>query len=335
MSDNCDITIDTKKHYKSIELLRVVAALAVCGYHMPLPYFKFGYVGVDLFFSISGFVMMLSTEKSTDQFLTKRFIRIAPIYYLFTIFIFSTAFVFPCFGSESTKDLWLLLKSLAFVPFNERGRDYPIVANGWTLNYEAFFYLIFFISTLFTKHHRGIVTSAILCTLYVALQPVQSLPLAAYKSQLIWEFALGISCYFAAVKKNLTQSLFVLVLCGLSLAYAGELTGRLVTIGLPCAAFLLLCVNTIEHMKLPKITGFLGGLSYALYLAHPYVIKLVDKSIVGFAENALLAGTLSLTFSLCIAALIYKFIEAPMTRFLRYQFVDETVTHRPSTIHKG
>jgi exopolysaccharide production protein ExoZ len=76
------------KKYNSIELLRFIAATAVFFVH--IPFIGVGDFGVDIFFIISGFVMMLSTDKSesSNYFFIKRLIRIVPAYYLFTIAIF-------------------------------------------------------------------------------------------------------------------------------------------------------------------------------------------------------------------------------------------------------
>ena len=138
---------NTSKDY-SIELLRFLAATAVVFVHIPIV--KFGNIGVDIFFAISGFVMMLSTESSSKNFFLKRIIRVAPTYYIFTLGVFFSALIAPSVLNNTTADFSQLVQSFLFVPFDKNGvGHYPILFLGWTLNYEMYFYLLFALA-LFT-----------------------------------------------------------------------------------------------------------------------------------------------------------------------------------------
>ena len=80
-----------------ISILRIIGALGVALYHMG---FLNGYVkslqgGVSLFFTISGFLLMYTTQKKQKYFLVKRFIRIVPLYWIMTIATFVAMNVFP------------------------------------------------------------------------------------------------------------------------------------------------------------------------------------------------------------------------------------------------
>ena len=101
----------------SIEILRFIAVFAVVFYH--IPNIGFGSFGVDLFFVISGFVMLLSTEQNSDNFFLKRLTRILPTYFIFTIVIFFIAFNFPELVNNTTADFNHLIKSTFFLPFNK------------------------------------------------------------------------------------------------------------------------------------------------------------------------------------------------------------------------
>ena len=70
----------------SLEALRFLAALCVVLYHIPT--IGLGAFGVDVFFIISGYVMMLSTAKGSELFLLKRAIRIIPVYWIATLGVF-------------------------------------------------------------------------------------------------------------------------------------------------------------------------------------------------------------------------------------------------------
>ena len=70
----------------SIQILRFLAAFSVMMVHLPL--FGFGAWGVDIFFVISGFIMMYVTESNERNFLVKRIIRIVPLYWMLTMGVF-------------------------------------------------------------------------------------------------------------------------------------------------------------------------------------------------------------------------------------------------------
>lgn len=93
------------KRVDYIDLLRVLALVSVISFHyffngiskgtvnsVSLTPFadiaKYGYLGVELFFLISGFVILYSTNRSAGEFLKKRFLRLYPMYWLAITFIF-------------------------------------------------------------------------------------------------------------------------------------------------------------------------------------------------------------------------------------------------------
>ena len=94
-----------KNRIDYIDILRVLALGAVIGFHYffsgiskgtvtsisPTPFThiaKYGYLGVELFFLISGFVIFYSTNRSPKDFVIKRFLRLYPMYWMSLIFIF-------------------------------------------------------------------------------------------------------------------------------------------------------------------------------------------------------------------------------------------------------
>ncbi|OTA19619.1 acyltransferase [Xenorhabdus beddingii] len=133
-----------KQKYEIIEIMRFIAASAVVCVHIPT--IEIGHWGVDVFFIISGFVMMASTKNSGENFFIKRIIRVAPIYWLFTLGVFMIALIAPKLLNNTTPDFINLFKSILFIPFDKNGiGHFPILFVGWTLNYEMFFYFLFFI----------------------------------------------------------------------------------------------------------------------------------------------------------------------------------------------
>ena len=96
----------------SIQILRFLAAFSVMMVHLPL--FGFGAWGVDIFFVISGFIMMYVTESNERNFLVKRIIRIVPLYWMLTMGVFSIAIFFPNLLNNTSANLEHLIKSLFY-----------------------------------------------------------------------------------------------------------------------------------------------------------------------------------------------------------------------------
>lgn len=130
-------------HFDSIQALRGLAALFVVFQHVR--FLNFGAFGVDIFFCISGFMIMFTTEKSTKYFFRKRLVRILPLYYLMTLGTYLSLLLFPSMFQQTRHDFSYLVKSLLFIPFDiGSGAIQPLVRIGWTINCEMLFYLLFF-----------------------------------------------------------------------------------------------------------------------------------------------------------------------------------------------
>ena len=76
-----------------IQALRGIAAILVVLSH--IKFIGKGAFDVDIFFCISGFIMMHVTQSSTKDFIKKRLIRITPIYWSLTLLVFAIATVKP------------------------------------------------------------------------------------------------------------------------------------------------------------------------------------------------------------------------------------------------
>jgi exopolysaccharide production protein ExoZ len=109
--------------------------------------FDVGRAGVDVFFVISGVIMWRVTAErrvSPRSFLWRRVTRVAPLYWLATLLVFVIALRWPLFLPEVKTGWRHLLLSLAFVPhLDPVGLPFPTLPPGWTLNYEAIFYVVF------------------------------------------------------------------------------------------------------------------------------------------------------------------------------------------------
>jgi exopolysaccharide production protein ExoZ len=147
-------------HLRGIQYLRAVAALMVAYFHavdqIPAyrPYFEHSLLGnlnlasgVDIFFVISGFIMLISNRNSTPvSFAIRRVIRIVPLYWFLTLLLVVLALWQPAQFRTTVVSGGAVLKSLLFIPYlnpGHPGEVFPLLVPGWSLNLEMFFYLVF------------------------------------------------------------------------------------------------------------------------------------------------------------------------------------------------
>src|SRR5262245_45669982 len=145
-----------------IQMLRALAALAIVFYHAQYDAetlaARFGLAyqpsslmpwsaGVDVFFVISGFIMvhtsrkLFATAEGSRVFLGRRIARIIPIYWLLTTLYAALALLAPAVLNNDAPSLGEIVKSYLFIPFaRPNGQIHPVLLLGWTLNYEMFFY---------------------------------------------------------------------------------------------------------------------------------------------------------------------------------------------------
>ena len=151
-----------------------------------------GNTGVDIFFAISGLIMIVTTSRvhhdasSAWRFLLRRAIRIYPPYIIVTLVLFAPSLLHP----DVAGSLPGLVKSLALWPMAQL----PVLFVGWTLTYEMYFYLIFAISILVPVRHQSIVLGAwALVTIGVALTIADTNPvLSVVGGPLNLEFLFGV-----------------------------------------------------------------------------------------------------------------------------------------------
>jgi exopolysaccharide production protein ExoZ len=191
---------------------------------------RFGSFGVEVFFVVSGYVMMLTAarrELSPGRFLVERLLRIAPPYWLLTLVAFATMTLgFHAFSLQHA-GVDRLLASLLFLPWFEGGRTaMPIVFPGWTLNYEMMFYALF---ALFLPVRSEAVRIAGICGVLGAAVLTQWLtngPLAGYLGrEIVVGFGLGVLLWpIARGRRVAPAASWALVSSGLMILLAADAT---------------------------------------------------------------------------------------------------------------
>ena len=115
---------------------------------------RWGANGVDIFFVLSGFIMMytqIHNPKKTHEFYFSRINRIVPIYWLISLFIIILYLILPIIFKnftldlKETLDLKKMISSFFFMAQAFTGGK-PIIVIGWSLEWEMLFYFIFGLS---------------------------------------------------------------------------------------------------------------------------------------------------------------------------------------------
>jgi exopolysaccharide production protein ExoZ len=154
------VTKSSKSVFRGLQALRGIAAFLVVITHSGFyvserlrPGFKYwtrGTSGVDLFFVLSGFVMIYSSVKLFSDpngwrvFAERRIVRIVPVYWLATTVKLVALLAGSSYILHSQLSVLKEIASYLFLPTrNLDGEIRPLLGVGWTLNFEMFFYALF------------------------------------------------------------------------------------------------------------------------------------------------------------------------------------------------
>lgn len=319
------------KTLRSVQALRAVAALSVLAFHigqwMPSPK-AIGSAGVDLFFVISGFVLWLAVSRK-DQgpaaFLRDRAVRILPLYWLATAAVVALVLIDPA-NLPTIQLTWPhLAASFALIPHNDPAGDpFPILPVGWSLTYEAVFYVLVAVSLWFDPARRfGALASGLIGVWLLGYVVYPLGPLFA--NPLMLEFLAGAviaRLYLTGRLPGFWISLGLGVLgLGLLALQANAVRDpgywRALAWGGPCAAIVASAVGLEAAGRwrdLGKIS-VLGDASFSLYLWHWPIVWLVGRWLAPH-HGWLFAG---LATSLCLMAALLsrQFLEKPSMKMLR------------------
>jgi peptidoglycan/LPS O-acetylase OafA/YrhL len=343
----------------NVQALRALAALLVVFVHLKVlgsqigiapATLDFGNAGVDLFFVISGFIMVVTTRRSSTSpghFVANRIARIVPFYWLITGVVFLIALVAPSLMQSTRADWSDLLLSLSFVPFKDQAGAYePVVFVGWTLNYEMAFYAVFAACMFIKPRWLGAMSAAALLFFAAAvgavLQPTGTVA-DFYTAPIVAEFALGIvlGLWLPLVPSERAWRIPAMAsaafACALLIMGSVMLPGvdRLFVAGLPAAA-LLGSALVLERTGIVASWGLvqrLGDASYSIYLTHFFVTQAVTKValFVGlttlWAVGAAAAGTFVAVA--VVGLLTHRLIERPLTDRARLLLAPRRSLHQP------
>ena len=288
----------------------------------------FGMMGVDLFFVISGFIMVFVTRDWTrpgrqGEFLFARAARIYPLYWIVSLAVLAVWLVRPDLVFSSSPNEPQLLNSVLLTP----AYAYPLLEVGWTLVYEMGFYLVFALLLCLPGRLRpwGLAAWGALVALGLALgwQHINAVSFHLI-NPLTFEFLAGAGVALAFLRWKGSRALgWALFAAGLGslvvwlvIGDAGFEDGgaRVIRFALPSASLVLGAALLDRHgVGAPRALVALGDWSYSLYLTHLLSLVLLSK---GFRAAGLdvpgLFPAAAIAFAVLVSALSYRLVEAPL-----------------------
>lgn len=329
----------------SIQYLRFIAATMVVVLHVShslahnlgsptASIFAPGVTGVDIFFVISGFIMVMisrNTRRSAAEFFLMRLTRIAPSYWLCTTLVLILVLVRPQLFFASSFDPAQVVASYLFIPWaNSAGHVHPLLHVGWTLNLEFLFYSVVALTLLLpgTASMKSTVAMAVLCGLSLVgflFHPEQAI-LAAWTSSFMLEFALGMvvaRLYFHDWTLPVPLALLCVALGFAVLLQQDQLGGihdatRWIKAGLPSFLIVYGALSLEKRGWVPELPllRYLGDVSFALYLTHYFALGVVralwPREMIGGMANDLIFFGLAISLAFVGGALFYNWLEKPL-----------------------
>ena len=341
---------------ESVQALRAFAALSVAILHVlhdAIPLDPSGRIGrwhnalpwasgVDLFFVVSGFVMVYAStdlfghRRSPVTFMTRRLIRIVPVYWAATTLFLVVTLAAPSSVSEAGFSLADVIMSYAFLPASRPdGTIQPIYSLGWTLNYEMFFYVVF-AACIVLPRRRAVAAVALLLGAAMAIHPLippQAAALVFWTDRMLLEFLLGMAVAVIATRdvslripSRICLTLAALILL-IAAHIAGVPSGPLAT-GVPMSIVVAAAVLG-RPIRVPSVLLLLGDASYALYLVHPFAMRPVGLvwhrlQLTG-PTAAMTYAAAALLLAIIGAICVHLWFERPVGVWLRSRLLNRSV----------
>lgn len=361
---------DAKHHYTILDALRGVAAITVvlfhlCESHATSRYeqiINHGYLAVDFFFALSGFVIGYAYDDrwgamSWRDFFKRRLIRLHPMIVLAMLI---GAGLFYCQAGQTftlihdvplLSMLLLMLIGMALIPIppnmDIRGwaEMYPLNGPAWSLFFEYIANILYalVLRKLPTRLLALCVGLAACYTIYFALTNTNGDMIGGWSlngehlhigfARLMYPFLAGL-LLSRLIKPRQIKHAFVLcsliLLSALSIPRIGDATSHwmngLYDAGVIIVIFPLIIFigasGTTQSKPLEKLSSFLGGISYPLYIIHyPFIytyMSWVQNNHLSAQQSAPIA-IITLASCILLAHLCFKFYDVPVRRWLTYR----------------
>lgn len=312
---------------------RFMAAMAVVLHHAVIsvaafvetpPWFvysllEYGYLGVDFFFVLSGFIIhytMSLKPRPAPQFALDRLGRILLPYWPVGVALAVAYTLLPALSDSGRS--WSWLSTLTLIPTEAP----PALSVAWTLQHELVFYLIY--ATLFFTSQ--ISSGLALWGLAIILGPIWLAPelpvLKIALAPIDLEFIAGVAAASFFLSKHKTSTAWSVSLSSLFLfafLVLGADRDESALIGLSIAS-LLPCLCRFEEAGrffVPSWLVFGGAASYAIYLTHNPLLSLTSRAFGLLGSEWLIAIIASVIVCTFVGVLYYATFERPIMQIYK------------------
>ncbi|MGZ9675087.1 acyltransferase family protein [Flavobacterium sp. GNP001] len=335
-----------------IGLLRALSVLVVVFYHFKVPFFSGGFIGVDVFFVISGFLMtkIILTGFDNQNFNLKIFYinrvkRIIPALLVLLLFVLLISNILFFANDVKINSIYIFLSNFfvsnvyywLYSGYFDPASHENILLHTWSLSVEWQFYILYpIILLLFRKKYlkkRNLIAKVlILITVFSFLaaafltKEFNSFTFYMFPTR-AWEMTFGglAFLYSNSIKDFISGnwkkiivlfSLVTILLCSM-LINESFLWPSYFTIIPVISTFLILTLSDYNNKFFKnKLIQFFGKISYSLYLWHwPIFIIFKYFGIINFVTTVMM-----LIISMVMAILSYYFVEQN-EKFLNYKRV--------------
>ncbi len=329
-----------RNRLQELDALRGLAAVAVLLFHYTSRYesqyeyigrplatvpYEYEYLGVQLFFMISGFVIFLTLDKTNRplDFIVSRFSRLYHAYWICVLLTTGSILLLGLPGKEPTAIQIFVNMTMLQQLFLIKDIDGVY----WTLFVEIIFYMSMLILFVTAQLHRilsillvwlSIAAIGITLEYYTGLRiPYTVETLLNLKN--IPYFALGIVFYHR--RKNLSytpSSLLVIIASVVVIAFSKDLTATIA-----CLSFTMLFhlfINEKLQFLKNKPLLFLGAISYPLYLLHENIGFVVIRQLTTHNIDINICILVAALISFALATMVTRYIEVPAMRYIRQRY---------------
>jgi len=300
----------------SVVLFHLAGALSASGYeNFANDYFlNLGASGVDVFFVISGFVMVyiqLNRKTKPLRFIQNRIVRVAPLYWVLTLTMAMVLLLIP--GAFATNQFATdrLVSSMLFFCELVLHKE-TLVFPGWTIEYEVLFYSVFFFSLYLRNIWHSILATSISLVSFVAFDLISSIVL-----EFIFGMVVGAIFFTRLFPKRLyvaAAGFGTLCLFATGVFDVGSFN-RVLVWGIP-SGFIVFGFAGMKQSK-SNILTTLGDSSYSIYLAQAFLIpvflKLLDRVWPSVPYGFLIIG--GFAFVTVFGYMCFYVVERNLTRF--------------------
>lgn len=330
-------TISARVEY--IDYLRLLAALAVMGFHYlyngiqngkissishePIAQIaQYGYLGVNLFFMISGYVITASVRgKSARRFAVGRALRLYPAFWV--ALAITTGFALILGGERMGVTTEQVLVNMTMIP-TVLGQPF-VDGVYWTLLYELQFYVLVFALVLFGQGHRvaSLMPAWAMLMFYIMEMAPGLAGAAPYLGNYFVWFAAG------AIISSIAESGWTAYRAAGLLATYLSISHLEISIesALKTLVFLLILAAVIPKMRSLRLPGSAtaGALTYPIYLLHAHIgYMLLDTFAT--ESSKWLAYVAVAGFVITLAYVLHIMVEKhPVSRRFWFWLLDGTL----------